>query len=367
MSLSTRNSYLVQLVLGFNKLLDILFLRFVTKTKFNKTYIFTRFRHVLPDEVAVSLGQGQGGGGQGSACLEKSFHRILWFSFFIFVFEPLVFRLFLLLASVIFIKTYILSRSFMKVNEFHYSFPLILCVLYTEFVFFLFSFQLPHKSEDDKNVFTYAPPSTTVVLLSLLGSSLFELVKSRRAILDVVYPHQPSTTDCEGRTGMPPSYMVVEVAWDLEEGQTENEEINNNTMSKCLRKKSCCSILKPDLLKIHRMLTINKQILVWPLPNLAVMPPSLAVALQPDWIGSLAMVLLVEAKARHPSSCRKEYTAPTENIEEIWRLLTRNLNTFVATSAVRAAAILALKTQHITLKQQNVHGCQITHVPTLFS
>ena len=44
-----------------------------------------------------------------------------------------------------------------------------------------------------------------------------------------------------------------------------------------------------------------------------------------------------------------------------------NLNTFVATSAVRAAAILALKTQHITLKQQNVHGCQITHVPTLFS
>ena len=57
------------------------------------------------------------------------------------------------------------------------------------------------------------------------------------------------------------------------------------------------------------------QILVWPLPNLAVMPLSLAVAVQPDWIGSLAMVLLVEAKARHPSSCRKEYTAPTENIE----------------------------------------------------
>ena len=58
------------------------------------------------------------------------------------------------------------------------------------------------------------------------------------------------------------------------------------------------------------------QILVWPLPNLAVMPPSLAVLLQPDWIGSLARVLLVEAKARHPSSCREEYTAaPTENIE----------------------------------------------------
>ena len=58
------------------------------------------------------------------------------------------------------------------------------------------------------------------------------------------------------------------------------------------------------------------QILVWPLPNLAVMPPSLAMVLQPDWIGSLAMVLLVEAKARHPSSCREEYTAaPTENIE----------------------------------------------------
>ena len=58
------------------------------------------------------------------------------------------------------------------------------------------------------------------------------------------------------------------------------------------------------------------QIVVWPLPNLAVMPPSLAGLLQPDWIGSLAMVLLVEAKARDPSSCREEYTAaPTENIE----------------------------------------------------
>ena len=167
MSSSTRTSYLVQLVTVLNNFIAILFLRSAIKNRFNKAYISTRFspnpRHVLPDEVAVSLGQGQGGGGQGSACFKKSFHRFLWFSFFILVFEPLVFRLFLLLASVIFTRTYILSRSFMKVNEFHYSFPLILCVLYTELVFFLFSFQLPNKSKDDKPVFTYAPPSTTVV------------------------------------------------------------------------------------------------------------------------------------------------------------------------------------------------------------
>ena len=161
MSLSTRTSYLVQVL---NKFLAILFLRSAIKSRFNKAPISTRFpRHVLPDEVAVSLGQGQRGGGQSSACFKKSFHRVLWFSFFILVFEPLVFRLFLLLASVIFIRTYIWSRSFMKVNEFHYSFPLILCVLYTEFVFFIFSFQLPNKREDNTPVFTYAPPSTTVV------------------------------------------------------------------------------------------------------------------------------------------------------------------------------------------------------------
>ena len=125
-------------------------------------------RYVLPDEVAISLGQGQRRRRQGAACLQKSLHRFLWIPFFIFVLEPLVLRLFLFYASVIFFKNYYLSASLMKTNKFHYTFPLLLCFVYFEFWLFLFSFQLPtNKKEAEGSIFIYTLPSNSMVRRSL--------------------------------------------------------------------------------------------------------------------------------------------------------------------------------------------------------
>ena len=133
-----------------------------------KLNFFDRFptpnlRYVLPDEVAFSLGEAKRRRGQSAACLQKSLHRFLWLPFFIFVLEPLVLRLFLFYASVIFFKNYHLSASLMKTNKFHYTFPLLLCFVYFEFWLFLFSFQLPNKKEAEGSIFIYSLPSNSMV------------------------------------------------------------------------------------------------------------------------------------------------------------------------------------------------------------
>ena len=120
-------------------------------------------RYVLPDEVAEPLGQAQRRRSQSTTCLQKSLHRFLWIPFFIFVLEPLVLRLFLFYASVIFFKNYHLSTSLMKTNKFHYTFPLLLCFLCFEFWLFLFSFQLPNKKEAEGSIFIYNLPSNSMV------------------------------------------------------------------------------------------------------------------------------------------------------------------------------------------------------------
>ena len=179
-------------------------------------------RYVLPDEVALSLGQGQRRRRQSATCLQKSLHRFLWLPFFIFVLEPLVLRLFLFYASVIFFKNYYLSASLMKTNKFHYTFPLLLCFVYFEFWLFLFSFQLPNKKEAEGSIFIYSLPSNSMVsleniseefsklifpiqsnvssqvLLSLLTSFVVELIKERKTIHKLVYPHRHSSVEYEG-------------------------------------------------------------------------------------------------------------------------------------------------------------------------
>ena len=144
----------------------------VASKKLNLNF-FDRFptpnlRYVLPDEVAFSLGQGQRRRRQSATCLQKSLHRFLWLPFFIFVLEPLVLRLFLFYASVIFFKNYHLSASLMKTNKFHYTFPLLLCFVYFEFWLFLFSFQLPNKKEAEGSIFIYNLPSNSMVSSSQL-------------------------------------------------------------------------------------------------------------------------------------------------------------------------------------------------------
>merc|ERR1711978_649414 len=88
---------------------------------------------------------------QSTACLQKSLHRFLWIPFFIFVLEPLVLRLFLFYASVIFFKNYHLSASLMKTNKFHYTFPLLLCFLCFEFWLFLFNCPTRKKLRDQSS------------------------------------------------------------------------------------------------------------------------------------------------------------------------------------------------------------------------
>ena len=171
--------------------------------------------------MAEPLGQGKRRRSQSPTCLQKSLHRFLWIPFFIFVLEPLVLRLFLFYASVIFFKNYHLSASLMKTNKFHYTFPLLLCFVYFEFWLFLFSFQLPNKKEAEGSIFIYNLPSNSMVsrkylrlkffsgfffklklsqvLLSLLTSSVVEVIKERKTIHKLVYPHHHSSVDYEGQ------------------------------------------------------------------------------------------------------------------------------------------------------------------------
>merc|ERR1711990_883190 len=239
-------------------------------------------RYVLPDEVAFSLGQGQRRRRQSPTCLQKSLHRFLWLPFFIFVLEPLVLRLFLFYASVIFFKNYHLSASLMKTNKFHYTFPLLLCFVYFEFWLFLFSFQLPNKKEAEGSIFIYSLPSNSMVLLSLLTSFVVELIKERKTIHKLVYPHRHSSVEYEDRLGMPPSYMVVDISWD-DYAQEPSEEIVQlqdptrlvqlqDSMKEIFQHHKTPPLLSPDikslyqnynLLKTHQRLFLDDQILCW--------------------------------------------------------------------------------------------------------
>jgi hypothetical protein len=91
----------------------------------------------------------------------------------------------------------------MKTNKFHYTFPLLLCFVYFEFWLFLFSFQLPNKKEAEGSIFIYSLPSNSMVLLSLLTSSVVEVIKERKTIHKLVYPHHHSSVDYEGLVCLP--------------------------------------------------------------------------------------------------------------------------------------------------------------------
>ena len=219
-------------------------------------------RYVLPDEVAEPLGQAQRRRSQSTTCLQKSLHRFLWIPFFIFVLEPLVLRLFLFYASVIFFKNYHLSTSLMKTNKFHYTFPLLLCFLCFEFWLFLFSFQLPNKKEAEGSIFIYNLPSNSMVRQKLTfaqhlcicpfaicagsaqpshficcwtdqgeenhpqaclpsSAQLFGIWRSefKKCTKRFFFTFSLACLDINNivvsdRLGMPPMYMVVDIRWD---------------------------------------------------------------------------------------------------------------------------------------------------------
>merc|ERR1711990_1398430 len=335
-------------------------------------------RYVLPDEVAFSLGQGQRRRRQSPTCLQKSLHRFLWLPFFIFVLEPLVLRLFLFYASVIFFKNYHLSASLMKTNKFHYTFPLLLCFVYFEFWLFLFSFQLPNKKEAEGSIFIYSLPSNSMVLLSLLTSFVVELIKERKTIHKLVYPHRHSSVEYEDRLGMPPSYMVVDISWD-DYAQEPSEEIVQlqdptrlvqlqDSMKEIFQHHKTPPLLSPDikslyqnynLLKTHQRLFLDDQILCWRtdlrsnVEHLAVLKLLITKLTKPNRVKQVITKLTKQNQKLQPISVaistaeNHGKTATTENHEEIWVLLTSNFNIFVVTSALGVVASAALKRRQL--------------------
>jgi hypothetical protein len=234
----------------------------------------------------------------------------------------------------------------MKSNKFHYSYPLILYFITFEFLLFLFSFQLPIKKEEQRSIFTYTPPSHTKVLLSLLGSLVVEFVKERNVLHKLLYPHYQQSNEFEERIGMPPSYIVVKMIWDDEEENLVNNSIRSNASLITIKSsgKTCnnqnCNLLKINLPLNNKIFCSNKKSLVahFLLNHLSVM----ASELKP-----------LHAKDRsHFNAERKQVATPTENNEEICRLLTNNFNIFVVSSAVGVAVIIALKKHNMDLRLQ---------------
>merc|ERR1711990_321134 len=349
-------------------------------------------RYVLPDEVAEPLGQGQRRRSQSTTCLQKSLHRFLWIPFFIFVLEPLVLRLFLFYASVIFFKNYHLSTSLMKTNKFHYTFPLLLCFVYFEFWLFLFSFQLPNKKEAEGSIFIYSLPSNSMVLLSLLTSFVVELIKERKTIHKLVYPHRHSSVEYEDRLGMPPSYMVVDISWD-DYAQEPSEEIVQlqdptrlvqlqDSMKEIFQHHKTPPLLSPDikslyqnynLLKTHQRLFLDDQILCWRtnlrsyVEHLAVLKLLITKLTKANRVNQVITKLanpnrvnqvitkltnanpkLKPIPAAISAAENHGKTATTENHEEIWVLLTTsNFNIFVVTSALGVVASATLKRRQL--------------------
>jgi len=279
----------------------------------------------------------------------------------------------------------------MKTNKFHYTFPLLLCFLYFEFWLFLFSFQLPNKKEAEGSIFIYTLPSNSMVLLSLLTSFVVEVIKERKTIHKLVYPHHHSSVEYEDRLGMPPSYMVVDISWD-DYAQEPSEEIVQlqdptrlvqlqDSTKEIFQHHKTPPLLSPDikslyqnynLLKTHQRLFLDDQILCWRtdlrsnVEHLAVLKLLITKLTKANRVNQVITKLanpnrvnqvitkltnanpkLKPIPAAISAAENHGKTATTENHEEIWVLLTSNFNIFVVTSALGVVASAALKRRQL--------------------
>jgi len=266
----------------------------------------------------------------------------------------------------------------MKTNKFHYTFPLLLCFVYFEFWLFLFSFQLPNKKEAEGSIFIYSLPSNSMVLLSLLTSFVVEVIKERKTIHKLVYPHRHSSVEYEDRLGMPPSYMVVDISWD-DYAQEPSEEIVQlqdptrlvqlqDSTKEIFQHHKTPPLLSPDikslyqnynLLKTHQRLFLDDQILCWRtnlrsnVEHLAVLKLLITKLTKPNRVKQVITKLTKQNQKLQPISVaistaeNHGKTATTENHEEIWVLLTSNFNIFVVTSALGVVASAALKRRQL--------------------
>jgi len=280
----------------------------------------------------------------------------------------------------------------MKTNKFHYTFPLLLCFLYFEFWLFLFSFQLPNKKEAEGSIFIYTLPSNSMVLLSLLTSFVVEVIKERKTIHKLVYPHHHSSVEYEDRLGMPPSYMVVDIRWDdyLQEPSeeivqlqdpTKLVQLQDPTKEILFQHHTTAPPISPDrkslyqnynLLKTHQRLFLDDQILCWRtdlrsnVEHLAVLKLLITKLTKANRVNQVITKLanpnrvnqvitkltnanpkLKPIPAAISAAENHGKTATTENHEEIWVLLTSNFNIFVVTSALGVVASAALKRRQL--------------------
>jgi len=269
----------------------------------------------------------------------------------------------------------------MKTNKFHYTFPLLLCFVYFEFWLFLFSFQMPNKKEPERSIFIYSLPSNSMVLLSLLTSSIVEVIKERKTIHKLVYPHHHSSVDYEDRLGMPPSYMVVDIRWDdyAEESSEEIVQLDEDPTKEIFHHTP--PPLSPDrkslyqnynLLKTHQRLFLDDQILCWRtdlrsnVEHLAVLKLLITKLTKANRVNQVITKLTIPNQKPKPISATSSTaenhgkTATTENPEEIWVLLTSNFNIFVVTSALGVVASAALKRRQlleITCRAETLQSC----------
>jgi len=249
----------------------------------------------------------------------------------------------------------------MKTNKFHYTFPLLLCFVYFEFWLFLFSFQLPNKKEAEGSIFIYSLPSNSMVLLSLLTSFVVELIKERKTIHKLVYPHRHSSVEYEDRLGMPPSYMVVDIRWD-DYAEEPSEEIVQlqDPMKEIFKHHKTPPPLSQNynLLKTHQRLFLDDQILCWRtdlrsnVEHLAVLKLLITKLTKANRVNQVISKLtnpkLKSISATISAAENHGKTATTENHEEIWVLLiTSNFNIFVVTSALGVFASAALKRKQL--------------------
>jgi len=286
----------------------------------------------------------------------------------------------------------------MKTNKFHYTFPLLLCFVYFEFWLFLFSFQLPNKKEAEGSIFIYTLPSNSMVLLSLLTSLVVEVIKERKTIHKLVYPHHHSSDEYEDRLGMPPSYMVVDIRWDDYAEEPSEEIVQLQDPTKLVQLQDPAKLVQlqdptklvqlqdptkeilfqhhtsppppisPDrkslyqncnLLKTHQRLFMDDQILCWRtdlrsnVEHLAVLKLLITKLTKPNRVNQVITKLIEPNSKLQPISAtistaeNHGKTATTENHEEIWVLLTSNFNIFVVTSALGVVASAALKRRQL--------------------
>jgi len=150
------------------------------------------------------------------------------------VFEPVLFCLFFLHASVNFVT---FSIRYFRFSFTQFLFPdrismLMLYILVETVSYFYFVYNSNHK--DAQQIFAQQllglVPLNSKVLWSILSSTIIEILKKRWILLELICPKEENR-DISEMEGMPPAYIVVDMSWDDPEddlNEIENRKDDND-------------------------------------------------------------------------------------------------------------------------------------------